>query len=137
MLINVTLALLALSAAIPKDDPFRSDATSAIRELIQKQLWGHYDVVSVSVLEVHEQPEKWGGFYPGYGLRTVTASFKSIRNANWSKNLNSDIPQTKECETEAELYVLCRPEGYEFSGNVEADLAFTVDGWKILSKHHH
>jgi hypothetical protein len=39
------------------------------------------------------------------------------------------------CDSQAELFIFCRPQGYEFSGTVEIDLAFTVDGWRVLSRH--
>ena len=36
---------------------------------------------------------------------------------------------------EAEVFIFCRPQGYEFSGTIQVDLGFTVDGWRVLSRH--
>ena len=31
--------------------------------------------------------------------------------------------------------MLCQPEGREYSGKIEVDMAYTADGWKVLSKN--
>lgn len=131
----MTFSLLLLLVAAAPDDPFRSAATQEIRELIHGELWEHYDVTSVSVIDVVDHTGEWGGYHHGYGIRTVATGFVAVRNASWNEGLNRQIPQHL-CDGEAELYLLCRPLGHEFSGIVEVDLAFTVDGWKVLSRNH-
>lgn len=129
------LILLLLPMAAVQEDPFASRARQEIERFVDQELWGHYDVQSVSVLEVHDHEGEWGHRHWNYGIRSVTARFRAERNAHWSEQLNPDLPADL-CDTEALLYLLCRPTGYRFSGTLDLDMVFTVDGWKILSKHH-
>ena len=127
--------LLLLLAAGSADDAFRSAAAREVHGFIETELWGHYDVLSVELVDVIDRTGEWGGPYPGYGFRSVTADFLAQRNASRDERLNEEIPP-RLCETEAELFLLCRPAGHELSGTLELDMVFTVDGWKILSRHH-
>ena len=131
---GLALALWLLPSGAAAQDAFLDAATAEIERLIHDHLWGHYDVVSVSVLDTADRSSEWRNIFPRYGLRTVTASFVTVRNEHWSDGLNRDVVE-KSCGGVAQLFLLCRPPGYKFSGTLEADLAFTVDGWKVLSKH--
>jgi hypothetical protein len=132
---TLVLSVLLLSAAASPEEAFRAAAGEEIRRLIRDELWGHYDVESVSILEVTDHTGEWGTYSQGYGLRAVTARFRALRNGHWSASLNREIPRSL-CDSASQLYLLCRPQGHEFSGSVEVDMAFTVDGWRVLSRHH-
>ena len=111
---------------------FKPAAESEIQKLIYNELWGHYELELVSVLKINDRSAEWGGFQNGYGLKTVTARFVAVRNAEWSENLNRAFA----CDQTESVYLLCQPAGHEFAGKVEVDMAFTNDGWKVLSRNY-
>jgi hypothetical protein len=115
-------------------EAFESAAESEIRELIHRELLGHYDIELVSLLEIKDHVGEWDGFQNGYGLKTVVARFAAVRNANWSRNLSRSVAEN--CGEVPSVYLLCQPTGHKFTGKVEVDLAFTKDGWKILSRNY-
>ena len=53
-----------------------------------------------------------------------------------ARMLDRDLPKDL-CDGAVQLYLLCRPAGYVFTGTVDVDMVFTTDGWKILDRHHH
>jgi len=128
------LLILLLTAGAAPDDGFVAAASPELERLIETELLGHYDVDALSLVEVTDRTGEWGGEYPGYGLRSVVADFRARRNATWSAGLNRAVIEPI-CDAHAELFLFCRPQGYAFAGTVEVDLAFTVDGWRVLSKH--
>jgi hypothetical protein len=129
----LALVLIIISSAIPAADTFESGAESEIRALIHSELWEHYDIEMVSVLETKDHTAEWGGYQNGYGLKTVIARFVAVRNRTWSENLNRSIAEN--CDQFSSVYLLCQPAGHKFTGKLEVDMAFTKDGWKILSRN--
>lgn len=127
------LALVLLSPIALADDGREAAAEKEITKLIDDGLLGHYEVELVSVLGIKDRTGEWGGFKNGYGLITVTARFVAVRNARWSEHLNRTL--AAHCEEAGSVYVLCQPEGHEFSGNIEVDMAHTTDGWKVLNRN--
>ena len=113
-------------------DRFKPAAESEIQKLIYNELWGHYELELVSVLKINDRTAEWGGFQNGYGLKTVIARFVAVRNTEWSENLNRAVA----CDQAESVYLLCQPAGHELAGKVEVDMAFTNDGWKVLSRNY-
>jgi hypothetical protein len=131
----VTLVLLLSPIVLAQDQgAFESVAKLEIRAFVSTELMGHYTVQDVTMLGTNDHTAEWGGFSNGYGLKTVTARFVAVRNDHWNKGLNRKIAEN--CDQAGNLYVLCQPTGHEFSGKIEVDMAFTEDGWKVLSRNH-
>ena len=126
------IAVVLLLPTALTQDTFKPAAESEIQKLIYNELWGHYELELVSVLKINDRSAEWGGFQNGYGLKTVTARFVAVRNAEWSENLNRAFA----CDQTESVYLLCQPAGHEFAGKVEVDMAFTNDGWKVLSRNY-
>ena len=126
------IAVVLLLPTALAQDTFKLAAESEIQKLIYNELWGHYELELVSVLKINDRTAEWGGFQNGYGLKTVTARFVAVRNAEWSENLNRAVA----CDQAESVYLLCQPAGHEFAGKVEVDMAFTNDGWKVLSRNY-
>jgi hypothetical protein len=133
---KVLVVLVFAASSVAAGEPFEASASRAISDFVTQELSGHYDVESLELVEVRERDGEIGGPYPGYGFRTIQAIVVAVRNGQWSQSLNRGIPNTPECESEVELYLLCRTAGYKFTGQLEVDLVATTDGWKILSRLH-
>ncbi len=116
------------------DSTFERTVESEIRALIRDELWGHYDVDVVSVLEIEDHTAEWGGYVNGYGLKTVTAHFVAIRNTEWSESLNPRLAEN--CNQAGSVYLLCQEAGHQFPGKLRVDMAFTRAGWKVLSRNY-
>jgi hypothetical protein len=124
-----------LAGLLPADDPFRIAAREEIRAFIERELWGHYDILEVRLVEVEERDGGLGGALTDYDLRAVAAHFRAVRNDHWSEGLNRDLPRQL-CEESPQLWLLCRPAGHPLAGTVDLDMVFTTEGWRILSRHH-
>ena len=131
---QLTLALALLVSSATASDNFAQMAESKIRELVKLELWGHYDVESVSVVATKDHTGEWGGLRNDYGLKTVVAQFEAVRNASWNEKLNRNL--SKNCDQAGSVYLLCQPPGHRFIGKLEVDMAFTTDGWRILGKNY-
>ena len=126
--------LILITPAIQAGDMFDKQVTKEIYQLVQYELWGHYDVEKVNILETRDHTAEWGGFKNGYGIKTVTASFATVRNDNWNNNLNKEV-LGETCD-KSDLWLLCQPQGHRFEGKVEVDVVSTTDGWKILNRNY-
>lgn len=135
MKILILFLFIVFTHAALANVTFEQVAEKEIRELIYNELWSHYDVVSVSILETKDHTAEWGGRRNGYGIKTVVAGFVATRNKEWHKNLNRKVVEAS-CNLSSNwLWVLCRPAGYKFEGKLEVDLVATNRGWKILSRN--
>jgi hypothetical protein len=133
MLVLLTVATLAIAQDAASDEAFLETAKTQARQLLDQELLGHYDVADVAVVVVEEHTGAWGGYRNGYGLRTVTVEFVTLRNSHWSPQLNRRVL----CDEpgSAPHLLLCRPSGHRFSGTMTVDLAFTIAGWQVLSRN--
>ena len=136
MIAALSLILALNSAPVPTDDPFHSAATTAICQLIHTQLWGHYDLEFVSLIATDDRQSHGDGTLQDYEVCRVTARFRAIRNTYWNPHLNPDLPEHLR-DSSIQLYLPFRPRGYEFAGTLDVDIANTLDGWRILNRHHH
>ena len=136
MISALSLVLVLNSAPVHTEDPFQSAAITAIRQLIHTELWGHYDLESVSLIASEDRPRDVGGTFEEYEVRRVTARFRAIRNDDWNPHLNPDLPEHLR-ESSSQLYLPFRAKGFQFAGTLDVDIANTVDGWRILNRHHH
>lgn len=135
-MIRILAFVLAVAAATnAQAASFRAAAQAEISAFVVNQLWGHYDVLSVTVLETGEAETRADDLGRVYAFSSVLARFDTRRNEHWSESLNPNIPK-EICDSEAELFLACRPTGYRFSGTLRIDMVLTVEGWKIMSKHH-
>lgn len=108
-------------------------AEMEITKFISDELHGHYDVDRVTVLYSNDWTMDGSRNNFGYGLKTIIASFTAIRNANWSEGLNRSLVNT--CSQAGSVYLLCQPLGHTFAGKIEVDMAYTISGWKIISRN--
>ncbi len=131
MRIFIVLLFAVLSPVVLANDTFEQVVTKKIGELIDSELFGHYDVRNISIVSVKDHTAEWGGYDNGYGLKKVVASFVATRNESWNKNLNRDMLKTS-CYA---LWLVCQPKGHRFEGKVEVDVAYTTQGWIILSRN--
>lgn len=131
----IAFVLAAASATDARVASLEAAAQKEIAAFVVDQLWGHYEILSVTVLETGKSETGADDLRQDYAFRSVLARFDARRNEHWSDSLNPDIP-SELCDSEAELFLACRPAGYRFSGTLRVDMVFTVEGWKIMGKHH-
>ncbi|HVR42355.1 MAG TPA: hypothetical protein VMS56_02820 [Thermoanaerobaculia bacterium] len=126
------LLLIFLSSALLAGDSLESVAKSRIEDLIERELGGHYDLLSTEIVGIRAVTPSMAP----YEIKAVTARFVAVRNEEWHLN---PIPEViaHVCASPGGLYLFCRPAGHELSGTIEADLANTIDGWFVLNRNHH
>lgn len=135
MIHTLAFLLTVAAAANIQDASFQTAAQEQVSAFVANQLWGHYDVLTVTILEAGESQTGADDLRRDYAFRSVLARFDAQRNEHWSESLNQNIPAAI-CDSEAELFLACRPPGYRFFGTLSIDMVLTVEGWKILSRHH-
>lgn len=124
------------SSALAEGATHQKIAEIAVREardIIARDLFGHYDVTELEVLNVgdlrHRIPER------DYGLLRVTLRFSATRNATRSPSLSAAVYEPGRCW--AALYLHCGvAPGHVFAGRLELLLAVDTDGaWRAVSPH--
>lgn len=134
MLGLLVLTFTVASPQLQPDSAFDFAVAAEIEQFIDSALLGHYDVETITIDDVVDRGDDLGAPLREYQVRRVTASFRAIRNAHWSASVNRDVPV--HLRDTAQLFLYFRPVGYTFGGTLDVDMARTVDGWKILSRHH-
>jgi len=118
------------------DRQITESALRETRDVISRELFGHYDITSLVVLKIEPLPDR---IHRGrdYGLVTVTLRFSTKRNATKHPNLNADmfVPGSAMCQ--GWLYPHCGVAvGHVFDGNLQVLLAVGRDGsWRAVSPH--
>ncbi len=106
------------------------------RDIISRELYGHYDVTSLTVLDIVALPDRLH-LGQDYGLVKVALAFSTKRNTTRSPNLNPDMftPGSPMCQ--GWLYLHCGvPAGHVFDGRLQVMLAADRRGaWRAASPH--
>jgi hypothetical protein len=136
--IAVSSWLAGPSAVLANDQAHQKIAEAALREtrdIISRDLFGHYDAGELAVLTVEDLHGRLTA-ERDYGLMRVTLRFSATRNATRSPSLS---PQVFEAGGPCEgwLYLHCGvPIGHVFEGKLELLLAHDREGtWRAVSPH--
>jgi hypothetical protein len=105
------------------------------RDIISRELFGHYDVLSLKLLTIGPVGDQAGD--PDYGLVKATLQFSTRRNETRNPSLNREMfgPGSEMCRDW--LYLHCGvPTGHIFEGKMEILLAIDRNGaWRAVSPH--
>jgi 4-amino-4-deoxy-L-arabinose transferase-like glycosyltransferase len=104
------------------------------RDIISRELFGHYDIVNLEVLKIENPPEVMSLGYD-YGLVKVTLEFSAKRNTTKHPDLNRDMFEPGHAMCQGWLYLHCGvPIGHVFAGKLEVLLAVDREGsWRVVS----
>ncbi len=132
-----SLALLAREVPEFPDHEIRKFseiAERAAREILSQELFGHYDLVSLSVLSVEGLRKQLAG-EPDYGLVKVMVNFSSKRNTRRHPSLHLDMFVSGSSMCRGWLYLHCGvPVGHVFEGKLQILLASDRNGeWRAVS----
>lgn len=127
------------ACALADDNTYRQLTESGLqeaREIISSELFGHYDITSLSILKI-EVLQSLAQFGHDYGLATVTLTFSTKRNAAKHPNLNPAVFEPGSPMCKGWLYLHCGvPLGHVFDGNLQLLLAADRNGtWRAVSPH--
>jgi hypothetical protein len=106
------------------------------KEIISRDLFGHYDIVSLKVLTTEVIGNQLGR---DYGLVKVTLSFSTKRNATQNQTLNPAMFEPNNCnpmKVPNWFYLHCGvPVGHVFEGNLEVLLGVSEKAgrWTAVS----
>ena len=111
------------------------NADREARRIISQDLYGHYDIVSLQVLNVEAVGQQLGR---DYGLAKVTLEFSTQRNASRNPGLSPAAFEAGGCTPEkvpAWFYLHCGvPAGHVFDGEMELLLVVEkADRWTAVS----
>jgi len=111
---------------------FSDIAERAAKEILSGELFGHYDLTTLSVLRVEGLRERLA-HEPDYGLVKVVLAFSSRRNATRNPSLNPGLFEPGKCW--GWLYLHCGvPVGHVFEGKLQLLLAGDGHGeWRVVS----
>src|SRR5574341_2040185 len=137
LIIFMSFWTLYCALALAEDSFNRQIVESVLREardIISRELFGHYDITSLAVLNVQAlQPS----MHPArdYGLVMVTLTFATKRNTAKHPNLNPDMFEPGNAMCQGWLYLHCGvPVGHVFDGTLEVLLAVDREGsWRAVS----
>lgn len=127
------------SSAFADSNTDRQITESAVREtrdIISRELFGHYDITNLVVLTIEPLPGRIG-IEHDYGLVVVRLTFSTKRNATKHPNLNLDMFKPGSAMCQGWLYLHCGvPAGHVFEGILQLLLAVDRDGtWRVVSPH--
>jgi len=118
------------------DKRITEDALRETRDIILRELFGHYDITDLGVLKIEALPDR---IHRGrdYGLMMVTLRFSTKRNATKHPNLNADMFQPGSAMCQGWLYLHCGvAAGHVFDGRLQILLAVDHAGsWRAVSPH--
>ena len=138
-LVFLSICTVYCSSALADDTTDKQITESALREtrdIISRELFGHYDITSLVVLKTEGLRDR---IHRGrdYGLVTVTSRFSTKRNATKHPDLNADmfVPGNAMCQ--GWLYLHCGVAVWHvFDGTLQVLLAVDRDGsWRAVSPH--
>lgn len=116
------------------DGKITASALREARDIMSRDLFGHYDVTNLVVLKI-EDFEGRVSSPRDYGLVRVTLEFSAKRNATRHPSLNARMFEPGSAMCQGWLYLHCGvPIGHVFEGKLELLLA--VDGvgsWRAVS----
>jgi hypothetical protein len=135
--ILASLATVWVSPARADEATDRKIADAALREsrdLVARDLFGHYDLTELEVLRVEDLRGRVSA-ERDYGLVRITLRFAAKRNATRNPGQSPEVFEQGPCT--GWLYLHCGvPLGHVFAGRLEVLLAVDPDGaWRAVSPH--
>ena len=118
------------------DRQINESALRETRDIISRELFGHYDITNLVVLKIEALQDR---IHRGrdYGLVTVTLRFSTKRNATKHPSLNAAMFEAGSAMCQGWLYLHCGVAvGHVFDGHLQVLLAIDRDGsWRAVSPH--
>jgi hypothetical protein len=131
-------AMYCLSALADErtDGQIAAAAVQEARELLARELFGHYDIVNLSVLKIEALRNRMP-LGQDYGLLMVTLAFSTTRNTTRHPSLNPSLFEPGSSMCQGGLYLHCGVRaGHVFDGTLQLVLAVDKDGiWRAVSPH--
>jgi hypothetical protein len=118
------------------DKKITESALAEARNIISRELLGHYDLTSLSILKLQGLQGRVSREHD-YGLVRVTVEFSAKRNATKHPTLNPNVFGPGSAMCQGWLYLHCGvPIGHVFQGTMDLLLAIDRDGsWRAVSPH--
>ncbi|MGH2360138.1 MAG: hypothetical protein ACRDGM_06300 [bacterium] len=115
------------------DKKITESALQETRDIISRELFGHYDIDNLEVLKI----EASLGRERDYGLVKAILRFSTKRNATKHPTLNPNMFESGNVMCQGWLYLHCGvPLGHVFEGKLEVLLAVDRNGtWRAVSPH--
>jgi hypothetical protein len=130
-IVFLSVCMVYCSFALADDNTDKQIIESAsreTREIIARELFGHYDITNLVVLKIEALQDR---IHLGhdYGLMTVTLAFATKRNTTKHPNLNPEMFELGSAMCQGWLYLHCGvPVGHVFDGNFQVLLAVDREG---------
>ena len=138
-MVFLSFYMVYCSSALADDNTDKQIIESALREtrdIISRELFGHYDITNLEVLNIEGLRDRIQLGHD-YGLVIVTLKFATKRNTTKHPNLNPDmfVPGNAMCQ--GWLYLHCGvPVGHVFDGKLQVLLAVDRErSWRAVSPH--
>ena len=118
------------------DTKLTEAALHETRDIISRELFGHYDLTNLAVLKV-EALQGRVSLGHDYGLVKLTLEFSTKRNTTKHPTLNPNMFEAGNSMCQGWLYLHCGiPIGHVFEGKLELLLAVDREGsWRAVSPH--
>lgn len=138
-IVFLSLWAVCCTSALADENTDKKIAESALREtrdIIARELFGHYDLTHLAVLKTEDLQNRVALGHD-YGLVKVTLEFSAKRNTTRHPNLNPKMFEPGHPMCQGWLYLHCGvPAGHVFEGKLELLLAVDRDGsWRAVSPH--
>jgi hypothetical protein len=118
------------------DTRITESALRETRDIISRELFGHYDLTKLAVLRVEDVRGRMT-LGPDYGLVKVTLEFAGKRNTTRHPTLNPSLFEPGNTMCQGWLYLHCGvPIGHALEGKLDVLLAADREGaWRAVSPH--
>lgn len=118
------------------DKQITESALRETRDIISRELFGHYDTTNLAVVRIETLPDPFRLGHD-YGLVVVRLAFSAKRNTTKHPSLNPDMFEPGSAMCQGWLYLHCGvPAGHVFEGVLQLLLANDRDGsWSVVSPH--
>ena len=118
------------------DKKITESALRETRDIISRELFGHYDLTNLAVLRIKDLRGRVSLGHD-YGLVKGTLEFSAKRNTTKHPTLNPNMFEPGNAMCQGWLYLHCGiPIGHVFEGKLELLLAVDRDGsWRAVSPH--
>jgi hypothetical protein len=118
------------------DTKITESAFRETRDIISRELFGHYDLTNLAVLRIEDLRGRVSLGHD-YGLVKGTLEFSAKRNTTKHPSLNPNMFEPGSAMCQSWLYLHCGiPIGHVFEGKLELLLAVDRDGsWRAVSPH--
>jgi hypothetical protein len=138
-IVFLSLGTVYCSSTLAGDNTDKQITESALREtrdIISRELFGHYDLTHLAVLKIEDLQGRVSLAHD-YGLVKVTLEFSTKRNATKHSTLNPNMFEPGNAMCQGWLYLHCGvPVGHVFHGSLQLLLAVDRDeSWRAVSPY--